>query len=95
MLAIEINNPEIETRFEHFAKTSKKSMEDLASEALKIFLDMHKSDEQFSFTKKDPMKHLHEIHYPYDEALCDDAALTHIEDSAQYVHDMRRKRRYE
>ena len=42
MLAIKIDNPEIETRFKQYAKQHKKAVEDLASEALKIFLDTNK-----------------------------------------------------
>lgn len=41
------------------------------------------------------MKHLHNIEYEYDEEFCDETAYSHIEDSAKYVHEMRRKRRYE
>ncbi len=42
MLAIKIDNPEIETRFKQYAKQHKKAVEDLASEALKMFLDTNK-----------------------------------------------------
>ena len=43
MLAIKIDNPEIETRFKQYAKQHKKTAEDLASEALKMFLDINKT----------------------------------------------------
>lgn len=43
MLAIKIDNPEIETRFKQYAKQHKKAVEDLASEALKMFLDTNKT----------------------------------------------------
>ena len=42
MLAIKIDNPEIETRFKQYAAQHKKAVEDLASEALKMFLDTNK-----------------------------------------------------
>jgi hypothetical protein len=41
------------------------------------------------------MKHIHKIEYEYDDDLCDDVALTHIQDSAKYIHDLRRQKRYE
>jgi len=49
----------------------------------------------FEYAKKDPMQYIHKIEYEYDDDLCDDVALTHIEDSAKYIHDLRRKNRYE
>lgn len=95
MLAIKIDNPEIENKFKQYAKQQKKAVEDLVSDALKMFLDMHKKDDELVYVKKDPMKHIRKIEYKYDEELCDEAALTHIEDSAGYIHDLRRKKRYE
>nr|WP_275853691.1 hypothetical protein [Sulfurimonas sp. SAG-AH-194-C20] len=35
------------------------------------------------------------IDNPEIEYECDDVALTHIKDSAKYIHDLRRKNRYE
>ncbi len=70
-------------------------IEDVVSEALKLFLDMHKKDDALVYTKKDPMNHIVKIDYKYDEDLCDDVALTHIKDSAKYIHDLRRQKRYE
>lgn len=95
MLAIKIDNPEIENRFKQYAAQNKKAVEDLVSDALKMFLDIKKQDDMLIYTKKDPMKHLHKISYEYDESLCDEVALTHIEDSARYVHNLRRIKRYE
>lgn len=46
MLAIKIDNPEIETRFKQYAKQHKKAVEELASEALKMFLDTNKTIEE-------------------------------------------------
>lgn len=36
------------------------------------------------------MKHIRKINYEYDKSLCDEVALTHIEGSAKYVHNLRR-----
>ncbi|HIP44424.1 MAG TPA: hypothetical protein EYG93_03705 [Sulfurospirillum arcachonense] len=95
MLAIKIDNPEIENRFKEYAKSQKKALEDVASEAMKLFLDMHKKDDKLVYTKKNPKKYIRKIEYTYDEELCDDVALTHIENSAKYVHDLRRQKKYE
>ena len=93
MLAIKIDNPEIENRFKQYAKRNKKAVEDLASEALQMFLDMHKKDDELEYTKKDPMKHLHKINYEDDgEDLSDVTPYSHVEDSALYIHDLRRER---
>jgi len=62
---------------------------------MKLFLDMQKKDDTLVYVKKDPMKYIHKIEYEYDDDLCDDVALTHIEDSAKYIHDLRRQKKYE
>lgn len=51
MLAIKIDNPEIENRFKEYAKQNKKAVGELASEALKMFLDTNKkvSDKSSKF----------------------------------------------
>ncbi len=95
MLAIKIDNPEIESRFKEYAKQQKRAVEDIASEAIKFFLDMQKRDDTLKYTKKDPTKHIVKINREYDENLCDNVALTHIQDSAKYVHELRRQKRYE
>ena len=96
MLAIKIDNPEIESRFKEYAKQQKRAIEDVVNEAIKLFLDTkHKKNDKIVYTKKDPMQYIHKIEYEYDDELCDDVALTHIEDSAKYIHDLRRKKRYE
>ena len=90
-----IDNPEIESRFKEYAKKQKRAIEDIASEAIKNFLDMQKKDDTLKYIKKNPAKHIVKINREYDENLCDNVALTYIQDSAKYVHDLRRKKRYE
>jgi hypothetical protein len=93
MLAIKIDNPEIENRFKEYATQHQKTVEDLVSDALKMFLDLHKKDDELIYVKKDPMKHLHKISYEDDgEDLSDVKPYSHVEDVAQYVHDLRRER---
>jgi len=95
MLAIKIDNPDMENQFKHYAIEHKKTIEDVISDAMKLFLNMQKKDDKLVYTKKDPMQYIHKIEYEYDDDLCDDVALTHIEDSAKYIHDLRRQNRYE
>ena len=93
MLAIKIDNPEIETKFKQYAKQQKKALEDVISDAMKLFLDMHKKDDELVYTKKDPTKHLHKIEYEDDgEDLSDVKLYSHIKDVAKYTHDLRRAR---
>lgn len=95
MLAIKIDNPEIENRFKQYASQNKKAVEELVSDALKMFLDMKKQDDELIYTKKDPMKHLHKIEYAYEddgEDLSDVKLYSHVDDVAQYVHNLRRVR---
>lgn len=94
MLAIKIDNPEIENKFKQYAKQHKKAVEEIVSDALKMFLDMKKDDELI-YIKKDPMKYLHKIEYDYeddDEDLSDVKPYNHVEDVALYVHNLRRVR---
>jgi hypothetical protein len=93
MLAIKINNPEIENRFKQYASQHKKTIEEVVGDAMKLFLDMNKKEDELIYTKKDPMKHLHTIKYEDDgEDLSDVKPFSHIEDVAKYVHDLRRVR---
>ena len=41
------------------------------------------------------MEHIHKIEYKYDDDLCGDVVLTHIEDNAKYIHELRRQKKYE
>ena len=93
MLAIKIENKEFESQFLEFVKSQKKTVDDVALDAIKKFMDSNsKKEKKLVYTKKDPMKHIHKIVREYDESMCDDVALTHIQDSASYIHNMRRQR---
>ncbi len=93
MLAIKIDNPEIENRFKEYAKQQKKAIEDVVSEAMKLFLETHKKDNEIVYTKKDPSQYIQEIEFEDDgEDLSDIKPYSHVEDSAQYIHNLRRER---
>ena len=92
MLTFKIENPELENKFIEVAKSQKKAVEDVVLDAMKYFINMQKED-KLIYTKKDPLKHLHKVKVEFDdEDLSDVKPYSHIEDSAQYIHDLRRKR---
>jgi len=94
MLAIKIDNPEIESKFKEYAKQQKKAIEDVVSEAMKLFLDMHKKDNELIYIKQDPMQHIVKSDYEDDgECLDDVKPYAFVKDSAQYVHDLRREKK--
>lgn len=67
---------------------------EITVEALKSFFDSFGTKKKFNYTKKDPRKHMHKIVYVDEdnEDLSDVKPYSHIEDSAKYVHDLRRQR---
>ena len=92
MLTFKIENIELENKFLEFAKSQKRAVEDVAIDAMQYFMNMQKEN-KLIYQKKDPLKHLHKIKYEYDdEDLSDIKLFDHIEDSAQYIHDLRRQR---
>jgi len=94
MLAIKIDNPDIENRFKEYAKQQKKAIEDVVSDAMKLFLDIHAQEDKLIFIKKDPKKHMREIRYEDDgEDLSDVKLFSHVEDSALYIHKLRREKK--
>jgi len=94
MLAIKIDNPEIESAFKKYAKQQRKALEDVVSEAIKLFLDMHKKDDKLIYIKQDSMQHIVKSNYKDDgECLDDVKPYAYVKDSAQYVHDLRRERK--
>lgn len=66
---------------------------EITTDALKNFLNSFQTEKKFVFEKKDPRKHSRVIKREYDPNDVDDVALLHIENSAKYVHDLRREKR--
>ena len=50
-----------------------------------------KPQETLSYKPKDPKKHSRVIKREFDSDSVDEVALTHISDSAKYIHELRRK----
>ncbi len=94
MLAIKIDNPEIENEFKEYAKRQKKAIEDVISEAMKLFLDIHKKNSGLIYNKQDPMQHIVKTDYKDDGEFLDDVKpYAHVKDTAKYIHDLRRERK--
>ncbi len=95
MLAIKIENKEFETRLLEYVKTQKKTIEDVALDAINKLINS--KQKELVYEVKDPLKHLHKIQNKYDDDLCDDLdgvkPYSHIADSALYIHNLRREKR--
>ena len=92
MLTLKIKNQQIENQFIEFAKNKNKNIEILALDAIKSFMKLAQQD-KLNYPQKNPLKHTHKILREYDDEMCDDVALTHIQDSASYIHNLRRQRK--
>ena len=86
-ITLKIENSDIEEQLKAFIKEQK----EITIEALTKFLNSFQKKEKFTYKKKDPRKHSRIIKREYDPNDVDDVALLHIEDSAKYVHDLRRE----
>jgi len=92
MLAIQINNPKLENQFLEYAKQHKKSIEELVSEAIDFFVK-NKKDNKIKYPKKNPMGNLHKVKYEvFNDDLDNVKLFQNIEDSAEFIHKLRRDR---
>jgi hypothetical protein len=89
-ITLKIDNPDIEQQLMQFIK----QQQEITIEALRHFLNSFHKKEQFVFQKKDPRKHSSKIEYidEDNEDLSNVKPYSHIEDSGQYIHDLRRER---
>lgn len=93
MLAIKIDNPEIENQFSKYLKDKKQNVEDIVAEAIKYFIESKEKEDKLIYTKKNPINHLHKIEYKDDDENLDDVApYSHVEESALYIHNLRREK---
>ncbi len=95
MLAIKIENKEFEAKFLDYVKTQKKTIEDVAFDAINRLINTNQKS-KLKYEVKDPMKHLHKVQYEHDDLsddLDDVKPYSHIEDSALYIHNLRREKR--
>lgn len=94
-ITLKIDNPnEFEEQLITFVKQQKQDLEEVTVEALNNFLNTFKKEENLVFKKRDPKKYSRKIIYldEENEDLSDVKPYRHVEDSGQYIHDLRRKR---
>ena len=85
---LKIENSDMEEQLKAFVQEQK----EVTVEALKSFFDSFGKKEKFAYRKKDPQKHMRKIVYTDDdEDLSDVKPYAYVEDSAQYVHNLRRQ----
>ena len=89
-ISLKIDNPDIEEQLKLFIKEKK----EITLDALGHFIDSFHKKEQFVVKRKDPKKHSRKIEYIDDdnEDLSDVKPYSHIEDSGEYIHNLRRQR---
>ena len=87
-IELKIDNPDIEEQLMQFVQEQK----EVTIEALHNFLNAFRKKEKIAFQKKDPRKHIRKrIKVENDdEDLSDVKPYAHVEDSAKYIHDLRR-----
>jgi hypothetical protein len=86
-LTLKIDNPDVEKKLKEFVKEQK----ELTLEALNNFINSFQKDE-CKYTKRDPKKYSRIVKREYDSKDVSGVALLHIEDSAKYVHNLRRQK---
>jgi len=86
---LKIENSDMEKQLKAFIQEQK----EVTVEALAHFFDSFGKKETLTYKKKDPKEHSRMIKREYKLEDVDDVALLHIEDSAKYVHDLRREKR--
>ncbi len=92
MLAVKIDNPEVEKNLNAYIKSQKKSINEVLNEAIELFLDIN-IKEQSKYSKKDPFENLHRVDFVDDnEDLSDIELFKHIKDPAKYISDLRKNR---
>ena len=93
-IILEINNPNLfEKQLVDFVKQQKQDLEEVTVEALKKFINSFQQEEKLQYKKKDIRKHLSTIISDDDEPRDKSIELySHVEDSGQYIHDLRRVR---
>jgi len=89
-ITLKIEDSDTEEQLKAFIHEQK----ELTVEALKGFFDSLGKKNKFNYKKKDPKKHMRKIVYMAndDEDLTDVKPYAYVEDSAKYIHNLRRQR---
>lgn len=93
-ITLKIDNPDFEKQLMEFVKQQKQNIEEITIEALELFIDAFHKKEKLHYKKRDPKKYIRKIEYidEDNEDLSDVKPYSHVEDSAKYIHDLRRQR---
>jgi hypothetical protein len=86
-ITLKIDNSDMEEQLKLFVKEQK----EITLETFNNFINSFQKQEKLVYKKKDPKKYSRIIQREYDPKDVDEVALLHIEDSAKYVHDLRRE----
>ncbi len=91
-MTIKIDNPSpFEKELFEFLKKQKQELEELSADTLKSFISSFQKKQKINYKKRDISKHLSTItsdeNEPRDKSI---ALYSHIEDSAEYIHNLRR-----
>ena len=94
-VSFKIENPnQLEKQLFAFLKQQKQDLEEVTVDALNNFIKSFQKKEKFSYVKRDPRNHSRKREYidEENEYLSDVKPYAHVEDSGQYIHDLRRVR---
>ena len=93
-IILNIENKELEDTLRKYAEQHKKKIEQVAIDAIKQFAEFINHN-KLEYQKRDVTKHIHVIKKEYDDENMDDIIpYSHVEDSAEYIRELRRKRKY-
>ncbi len=92
-ITVKIDNPDLEKQLIEFVKQQKQDLEEITIEALTNFIDLFHKRKKFNFKKKNPIEHSRKIEYIDDEDLSNVKPYSYIEDSGEYIHNLRREKR--
>jgi len=88
-ITLKIDNSDIEKELKEFIKGQK----EVTLEALNKFINSFKKKKKIKYKKKNIYKHISTIKYNDNEPRDENIKLyTHVEDSGEYIHNLRRKR---
>lgn len=87
IITLKVENSDTEEQLKEFIKEQK----EVTIESLTKFLNSFQQEKKLQYKKKDIYKHLSVIasddNEPRDESI---ELYSHVEDSAKYIHDLRR-----
>ncbi len=91
-IVLNIENQELEDTLKRYAKQHKKKIEQVAIDAIKQFAEFINNN-KIEYKQRDVTKHMHVIKKELDDENLDDVVpYSYIQDSAEHIRELRRKR---